>query len=154
MIMIKEEAMSYSNRWALIFLLLAALLLSSCATRGAEADKIEPAVVEPIAGTDLNRVTLSERAAERLDVQTAKISDQQIAGETRLVAPYSAVIYGLNGETWVFTSPEPLVFVRAPIAIDYIEGDQVFLLDGPPAGTEVATVAVPELYGIDTGVGK
>jgi hypothetical protein len=30
----------------------------------------------------------------------------------------------------------------------------VVLLDGPPVGTEVATVGIAELYGADTGVGK
>ena len=40
------------------------------------------------------------------------------------------------------------------ITVDYIEGERVYLLDGPPAGTEVAVVGVPELYGIDTGVGR
>ena len=64
------------------------------------------------------------------------------------------VIYDLDGATWVYTSPEPLVFVRYPIVVDYIEGDQAYLVEGPPAGTEVATVGVAELYGADTGVGK
>jgi hypothetical protein len=64
------------------------------------------------------------------------------------------VIYDLKGGTWVYTSPEPLTFVRQPITVDYIEGDTVVLLDGPPTGTELATVGVAELYGADTGVGK
>jgi hypothetical protein len=70
------------------------------------------------------------------------------------VVPYSAVIYGLHGETWAYINPEPLTFIRHTIIIDYIEGGQAFLLDGPPAGTKVVTVGVAELYGADTGVGK
>jgi hypothetical protein len=76
------------------------------------------------------------------------------SGALQKVIPYSAVIYDLTGDTWVYTSPEPLTFVRQPISVDYIEGDMAVLVDGPDAGTLVATVGVAELYGADTGVGK
>jgi hypothetical protein len=76
------------------------------------------------------------------------------SGTLRKVVPYSAVIYDLTGETWVYTVPEPLTYVRQPITVNYIEGDTAVLVDGPDTGTLVATVGVAELYGVDTGVGK
>jgi len=76
------------------------------------------------------------------------------SGALQKVIPYSAVIYDLTGDTWVYSSAEPLTFVRQPITVDYIEGDMAVLVDGPDAGTLVATVGVAELYGADTGVGK
>jgi hypothetical protein len=76
------------------------------------------------------------------------------SGALQKVIPYSAVIYDLTGNTWVYTVPEPLTYVRQPITVDFIEGDTAFLADGPDAETLVATVGVAELYGIDTGVGK
>ncbi len=76
------------------------------------------------------------------------------SGDRRLVVPYSALIYDLNGDTWIYVSPEPLVFTRHPVTVDYVEGDRAILSDGPPVGTIVATVGVPELYGADTGIGK
>ena len=76
------------------------------------------------------------------------------SGALQKVIPYSAVIYDLTGDTWVYTNPEPLTYVREPISVDYIEGDMAVLEDGPSAGTLVATVGVAELYGMDTGVGK
>ena len=72
----------------------------------------------------------------------------------RKVVPYSAVLYDRDGKTWVYTNPEPLVFVRHPVSIDYIEGDLAVLLEGPPAGTQVVMVGVAELFGAETGVGK
>ena len=72
----------------------------------------------------------------------------------RLVIPYSAILYDLNGGTWAYISPEPLTFVREAITVDYIEGDMVVLVDGPSSGTEVVTVGAAELHGADTGVGK
>lgn len=71
-----------------------------------------------------------------------------------LIIPYSAVIYGLHGETWTYINPAPLTFMRQPITVDYIEGGQAFLSDGPPVGTPIVTVGAQLLYGTDTGVGK
>ncbi len=48
------------------------LVLAGCsAPAAATATKVAPAVVEKIEGTELNRVTLTEKAAQRLDIQTA-----------------------------------------------------------------------------------
>ena len=75
-------------------------------------------------------------------------------GEKRKVIPYSAVLYDARGRSWVYTNPEPLVFVRHPIRIDTIEGDNVLLTEGPAAGTAVVTVGGAELFGTEFGVGK
>jgi hypothetical protein len=72
----------------------------------------------------------------------------------RLVIPYAAVVYGLEGETWVYTNPEPLVYIREPIGIDYIEGDTVVLSEGPASGTPVVVIGAAELFGAETGVSK
>lgn len=75
------------------------------------------------------------------------------SGTLRSVVPFSAVVYGAHGESWVYTSPEPLTYVRHPIGIDYIQNDLAVLSDGPPVGTEVVTVGVAELYGAEFEVG-
>jgi hypothetical protein len=76
------------------------------------------------------------------------------SGTERKIVPFEALLYGVHGETWVYTNPEPLVFVRAPVTVDYIEDDLVFLSEGPPVGTEVVTVGGSLLYGAETGVSK
>jgi len=147
--------MLHINRWIVVVLLIiAGLQLSACNTETLEAAPEKASVVEPIEGTELNRVILSERAAERLDIQTDSVREEQVDGTPRLVIPYGALIYDLNGDTWIYISPEPLTFVREPITVDHIDGDMVVLADGPATGTEVVTVGVPELYGADTGIGK
>lgn len=249
--------------WMVGIVIMISLFLVGCAGSGAEgtAAKEAPAVVEPIEGTDLNRVTLTEHAAQRLGIETAPITEEIVSrdltvsgmveeaqaaaglvrvrvpltagdlakvvhgqparivaadgddeddddeeleadvldaddvgdveddddasngttlyyqvnaanhnltpgqgvrvklsavgsGDRRLVVPYSALIYDLNGDTWIYVSPEPLVFMRHPVTVDYIEGDRAVLSDGPSVGTMVATVGVAELYGADTGIGK
>lgn len=243
------------NRWLIIVLSVAGLYLSACAQAPATKPKVDPVVVATIEGSDFKRLTLTEKAAERIDLQTATVREEAVTrrrivwgevvqgadddpgsvlvrlrlsesdlsqidqrqpalvtpdiGDSNLVAsltthairtsstaeveedmagqyyevedanhgltpgqivrveltllgngkqqkivPYAAVIYGLQGETWVYTNPEPLVFVRESIAVDYIEGEQAVLLEGPPAGVAVVTVGGAELYGAETGVSK
>ena len=225
-----------------ILLIVAALLLVAC-DGAEETAKEEPAIVEEVSGSEFNKVTLTERAAERLGIQTeqvgevegdeaesegdkmtvqeGKVTDQGLVhvvfnrgavaskvdvnqpvrilpqddeedegflaelfeppdaddpgdvdedgededededfdelfiavdnpehglaegqpvlvelaliGGQRAVIPYSAIIYGLNGETWIYTNPEPLTFIRQPVTVDYNEGGRVILSDGPPS---------------------
>lgn len=75
------------------------------------------------------------------------------SGTRRKVVPYSAVFYGVNGETWAYTSPKHLVFVRRPIKVDYVDGDLAILSDGPTLGTRIVTVGVAELFGTEYGIG-
>ena len=256
--------MKTSVRWAIgVMLIVTALGLAACGNNPAVPEKIEPSRLEPIEGSDLQRVVLTERAAQRIDIQTAPVVEEQVVrkqavgGEivavpeagnpgpvwarvsmakedlkqvdldqpTRVLAldaddeedrgwpaepdegplhddpedidlpgedlaeelyylisspehglaigqavlveltlsaqetlhkviPYAAVLYGVHGETWVYSNPEPLVFVRQPIVIDYIEGDRAYLSEGPELGTAVVTVGAAELFGTETGVSK
>ena len=137
---------------ALPVLTAVALPLAACGEDSA-ADKIEP--YELVAESDeINTVVLTERASERLVMETVPVSEQTVDGATRLTVPYAAIIYDSNGDTWVYVHPEPLSYRRSEITIDYIEGDLVVLEDGPEPGTEIAITSVAELYGADTGVGK
>jgi hypothetical protein len=266
---------------AIVVLIITGLLLVSCAEKPAGTGKIEPATLEEISGSEFKRVILTEKAAERLGIETEQVREEQVmrtrrvggkvtasppgaipdtgeagsSGEAvdtstvwvlvrlsasdldqvnpgqpvrilpitvdddeeddddeegegltaepdegpgdddgedgeertgdalyfmvdnsdnslqpdqrvfvelplkadaqqRLIVPYAAVIYGLEGETWVYTNPEPLVYVRHPIAVDYIEDDMAVLSEGPSAGTQVVVVGVAELFGAETGVSK
>jgi hypothetical protein len=109
-----------------------------------------PVVVEEIDGSDISRLTLSEQAAKRLGIETAPVREAQSGGIT---IPYAGVVYDADGGTWAYTNPDGLVFVRHLITVDRIEGDTALLVDGPPVGTLVVTVAAAELWGVETGVG-
>jgi hypothetical protein len=76
------------------------------------------------------------------------------SGMKRKLVPHAAVLYDPKGNTWVYTNPEPLVFVRHPISVDYIDGDLAVLSDGPPPGAKVVTVGVAELFGTEFEIGK
>lgn len=111
--------------------------------------------VEHIEGSELSRVTLSERAMERLDLQTSEVAERLTSrlSTPGLSVPYSAVLYDTEGRTWVYTSPEARNFVREEVVVEYIEGDAAVLSSGPAVGTVVASVGVAELYGTEFEVG-
>lgn len=243
------------NRWITLLLIIVSLQLAACRpTSTGPTQKIAPAHIEEIAGTDLHELTLTQQAADRTDIQTTPVMESEalrkriIRGEVmaipeteampigavwvrvpliegdlnkidrnqpalilplvgddqspgltarvvtqppveaepalyyavssaghgltpgqsvrveltltnggngtlRMIVPYSSIIYDVQGQTWVYTSPAPLTFVRHLINVDYIEGDQAILLEGPPAGTSVVTVGVAELFGLEFGIG-
>ncbi len=137
---------------AVAAMLVIAFALVGCkeSTVEEEAGGSDLATVEPIEGSDVAQVTLTEDAAQRIDVQTRAVGS---AG-ANLSIPYAAVLYDPSGETWTYTSLEELVFVRAPIDVIRIDGDRAVLSDGPPAGTEVVTVGAAELLGTEYEVGE
>jgi hypothetical protein len=242
------------RKTSVVALLFAGLQISACSDADTPT-KIEPATVEHIEGTDLSRVILTPKAAERLGIETVAVREAEVirkrtpggevvpspaekvadvgptwvrvplnesdlqqvdrsqsalvlagegvdaafmatpveapaagdaqqttgalyydviesagrelvpgqrvrvettlsgSGTLRKVVPHSSLIYGAHGETWVYTSPEPLTYVRHPISVDYVEGDLAVLSDGPAAGTDVVSVGVAELYGTEFEVG-
>lgn len=146
------------RRWFLLILALAGLQLAACRPVEPTApSKVSPAAVKAIEGTSLSRVTLTADAARRLGIETTsvrRISVARAGSRTlKLTVPYSAVIYDKTGESWVFTTAQPLEFVRQKVAIDYIENKLAVLSTGPAAGTAIVTVGSAELFGVELGIG-
>ena len=142
-----------SRKWMVVALPLAALPLVSCQQAESSEQQTPPAQVERVAGSEVSRVTLTERAAERLDVQTQAVQGVARSGSATTVVPYGAVLYDAQGATWVYTSPERLVFVRHPVVIEAIQGETAYLSAGPEVGTLVVSVGAAELYGTELDVG-
>ena len=147
--------------WMVAILITACLCLAGCAAAASSeaADNSgDAAKVDSVGDTGLKRVTLAQAAADRLAVRTTVVAETKVASSGRKVArqviPYAAVLYDVNGAAWVYTVPEPLVYVRHPVTVDYVEGDRAVLSKAPPRGTEIVTVGVAELYGIEVGVGN
>jgi hypothetical protein len=130
-------------------LILSSLLLSACAHLADEEEAVnEPATLESIEGSDVSRITLTERAVERVDIEAVPV----VAEGTGTSIPYAAVFYTSSGDTWTYTNPEPLTYVREPIVVDHIRGERAYLSEGPPVGMEVVTQGASELYGTETDV--
>jgi hypothetical protein len=139
-----------SRRRIAVLLAVAALVLTACREAPPEEHVIdEPVTVEHAEGTDIARLTLTAKAAERLGIQTARVEKE---GQQAVISS-AAVLVDPDGDFWVYTNPEPLVFVRHAIRIDYEEGGQAYVSTGPRPGTKVVTVGVAELYGAEFGIG-
>ena len=65
------------------------------------------------------------------------------------VVPYSAVVYDLQGHSWVYVNPDPLVFVRYPVSVEQVEKNLAILTEGPDLGTRIVTVGSAGLLGIE-----
>jgi hypothetical protein len=111
--------------------------------------KNRPAQIAALDGSKLKQLTLTEKAAKRLDIQTGEVAE----GSGKLTAPYASVVYDPGGETWVYTVPKPLTYVRQKVVIETISGEKAYLKSGPTPGTAVVTVGVAELYGTEKGLG-
>lgn len=100
------------------------------------------------AGDHVVQIGLTSQAAERLEIVTTEIRQN---GE-HFEIPLSALLIDEEGHMWVYTVPEEFTYVREPIDVATEEGQRVYLDDGPPPGTPVVTVGVPELWGAETGM--
>jgi hypothetical protein len=127
----------------------ASLLLVACGPRPAATVNPKPATLEKIAGSNVARVILTEQGAKRIDLRTEPIRIQD--GGSAM--PYAAIVYDKVGDTWVYTATEPLTFMRQSISVGSIKGTVALLKDGPAPGTQVVTVGVAELYGVEFGAG-
>ena len=130
-----------------------AILVGGCAAAPAVAKKEAPATVEKLAD-GLNKLSVTQKATERLGMELSAVQATTVNGQRRLTVPYGAVIYDKDGGIWAYTVQEPRVFVRQKLTIEAIEGPTVILSAGPPAGTQVVSVGAAELFGLEFGIGK
>jgi hypothetical protein len=145
----EDGSVRRGRRLAWLAPLCALLLLSGCRDVATEEEVgYEPSKVEPIKGSELSRVILTEDAARRIGLDTTPVTSR---GE-RTVVPESAVWVDVNGDEWVYTNPETLVFIRARVVVDLYDEGSAFLSDGPAPGTAVASIGVPQLIGSEFGI--
>jgi hypothetical protein len=138
------------HRWFLSGLAVAALALGACGTGQTAAEpKAEAITIQEDEATGLKTLTLSQKAAERLGVETVPVA----GSGAQLSIPYGAVVYDAEGKTWAYVTESPLTYKRAEIKVAEIDGDVARITAGPPSGTLVVTTGAAELYGAEIGVG-
>jgi hypothetical protein len=127
---------------------------SGCSEAGASNEENpETAVTVEEAGEDQPaRLTVSERAEQRLGLRTEPVRPLTGHPGVTEVISYSAVVYDSDGASWAFSAPSPRTYVRVPIEISSITGKTVQLKSGPPVGTQVVVVGAPELVGAEAGI--
>ena len=139
-------------------LAITALAVGGC-SRESAVELPQMANVEPIAGTDFNKITLTDTAYQNLAIETTAAAQESVAAtagataKSLVVIPMTALVFSPDGSPFVYTNPAPKAYVRAPLVIDSYRGSDVVLSKGPAAGTQVVTVGDPALLGIEYGVG-
>jgi hypothetical protein len=140
--------------WLAAGLIAATVALSGCEQKEAARSEEKPAKVVRVQGSDLGRVVLTQRAAERLGIKTQPVREVSTAGGStpNLAVPVAALLYDQSGGTWVYAMTGPLTYERNRVTVARIAGDLAILQSGPPAGTPVVTVGAAELLGSENGV--
>jgi hypothetical protein len=129
----------------------AAAILAGCAT--ATPAETPPALIKPVAGSQIPQLQLTERAVQRLGIVTQPVQPPATAGQpAREAIPYSAVVYDHDGSTWTYVSTAAGTYRRKPITFTEIDGAVALLSAGPPAGTQVVTVGAAELLGTEYNI--
>ena len=100
--------MKYKSLWIILILILAGLILAWCTGSTETAEKVVPAEVVEIEGSELKQVILTEKAAERIDLQTATVREESIMKKRTILGEVIAE----NGDK--AANPKEL-WVRVPI---------------------------------------
>jgi hypothetical protein len=133
----------------IMVLIFAGLYLTACREKPDRKTRIEPSVIEQLGDSVLYRVRLTPKAIENYHIKTFPVREVpgvQSGGERlQKVVPRAAVIYDSDGDTWIFTNPESMLFIREPITVERIDSDLAVLSQGPPAGTEVVIAGTENL---------
>lgn len=90
-------------------------------------------------------VTITKLAAGQIGLETAPIENNRI--------DYASVLYDATGQPYVFVNPKGLTFHREDVEIEKVVGNVVDLAEGPPNGTRVVTVGVPQVHGAELEFG-
>jgi hypothetical protein len=130
-----------------------AVIVAGCGSADPAADP--SAKITPIAGSQVQRLQLTDRAIQRLGIATQTV--RAVAGGAtdkgvRETIPYSAVVYDTDGSTWAYVNTAARTYVRQPIKIAAIEGSTADLASGPAVGAAVVTVGAAELLGTEYNI--
>jgi RND family efflux transporter MFP subunit len=86
--------------------------------------------------------------------QKVRLSLLKKTPEESLVIPWSAILYDMNGGTWVYVKVSPQVYSRRRVELRHIVDELAVLARGIKAGEEVVIAGAVEIFGTEFGVGK
>ncbi|MFC5905771.1 hypothetical protein [Streptacidiphilus monticola] len=134
-----------------LLLAAAALALAGCGPKHhAGAEEANPAALEPVKGSAVQKVVLTPVAARLLDVRTVPVG--RTGGSPSV--PLTALVYDPDGASWVYVPAGARSYLRRSVTVTGFSGDTVLLGSGPAVGTPVVTSSADELLGTEYGVGE
>lgn len=112
-------------RIALILMVSCSLVFSSCGQNGPAATKPKPVTIEPIEGTDLNRIVLTEKAAKRIGIQTVPVKTEKVERKRRVGGEVMALRTAQVKTSQVKSSAPASSGVRVRVALTRSDLQQV-----------------------------
>jgi hypothetical protein len=142
-----------SSRWAWIGRSLATVLIAMSVTACTQTSeetgpKYAPATLGSADAAGVKTVTFTDDAARRVRLETSPV----VASGRRVAVDYAALIYDKKGQSWVYTVPQPLTFVRMKVTVDRIDKNRATLSVGPAPGVQVVTTGATEVYGAELDI--
>lgn len=71
-----------------------------------------------------------------------------------LVVPWSAIVFDINGGSWVYESLGAHKYARRRVQVKYVVDATAVLASGPAVGAKVVTEGAAEVFGTEFGFGK
>jgi cobalt-zinc-cadmium efflux system membrane fusion protein len=127
---------------------------ASPSTKGRRAPPVSaPPTADPRTSTtdyyyELPNKNLTLHPGERVSVSVPMQGSEEC-----LQVPYSAILFDMQGGTWVYEEIEPLAYTRRRVLVDYVVDQDACLAQGPKRGTAVVASGGPEIFGEEFGVG-
>jgi len=78
----------------------------------------------------------------------------QLGSGNRIVIPWSAVMYDINGGNWVYLRTAPYTYSRRRVEVSSVIDGLAVLTRGINKDNEIVTVGAAELFGTEFGGGK
>lgn len=76
------------------------------------------------------------------------------ASTTLRTVPYSAVVYDIQGGSWVYEQAANRRYMRRRVQIHHTANGIAYLASGPAPGTPILVEGAAELWGVEFGAGK
>ncbi len=103
---------------------------------------------------EVDNRTLGLRPGQRIGV------DVPLSGITEaMVIPTASVLYDIYGGTWVYvqeslSESDSTKYVRQRVLLEWVDGKDAIVSQGPSVGANVVTDGAAELFGTEFGAGK
>lgn len=113
-----------------------------------------PPSADPVAATVDLYFQLDNTAPNFTPGQRVGVTIPLRGNEESLTVPWGAVVYDIQGGSWIYRRIGPHAYQRERVFVRYVTDETAVLASGPAVGSEVVSQGAQELFGTETGFSK
>lgn len=113
-----------------------------------------PPSADPVAATVDLYFQLDNAEPNLTPGQRVGVSIPLLGNEEHLTVPWGAVVYDVQGGSWIYQRVGPRTYERQRVLVRFVKDDLAVLATGPIVGSEVVIEGAQELFGAETGFSK